>query len=320
MLTEPHRLELLTHCYRMLGSLEDAEDQVQETFLKAWRHMDTYEGRASIRAWLYKIATNTCLDALKNHPKRKLTPGINLPVDFPASFPPSVDRSKWIEPFPEDWLSPTESSPEARYEAHEAVSLAFLVALHVLPPRQRSVLILSDVLGWPMTEIADTMQTSLSSVTSLLHRARATMKQRKIAGMREAYRQSTPDHRTRLLLDRYMRAWESADIEGIVSLLTRDATFIMPPYSVLVQGRVFIQDFINKTIFQGKAHNHWKLLPIRASGQLGYAFYQFDEVNQAYRPFALHILAFDNDLISEAVTFGLPSLFRFFNLPDALTI
>lgn len=319
-LAEPYRLELLTYCYRMLGSLEDAEDQVQETFLRAWRRLETYEGRASFRAWLYKIATNVCLDALEHHPKRILSPEFAAPLDPSDPLPLPRNEPVWIEPFPEDLLAPTSSNPETRYDAYESISLAFLAALQVLPPRQRNVLILKDVLDWSMAEIADALGTTLASVTSLMHRARATMKQRNTGGKQDALRMRMPDDQTRELLDRYVRAWESADIEGIVSLLKDDALFPMPPFPVHIQGKPAIQAFIIRTILSGEQQNPWKLIPIRANGQPGFAFYQIDELTRTYRPFALQILTLENGLISEAATFGFPSLFRFFDLPPFLTI
>ncbi len=317
-LTEPHRHELLTHCYRMLGSIEDAEDQVQETFLRAWKRLNTYEGRASFRAWLYKIATNTCLDVLKAYPKRNLPKENPLPVDFSDALPAARDASLWIEPFPDGWLAPLSSNPEARYDAYEGISLAFLVALQVLPPRQRSVLILKDVLDWSMAEIADTLEISLSSVTSLLHRARATMKQHNMPRRREVNRVNEADPHTRLLLERYMRAWESADIDAIVSLLTDDARFPMPPFPISVRGRMQIRDFIGKTILSGEAHDRWRLVQTRANGQPACAFYQLDERTRSYHPFAVQVLTLDNELISDATTFGTPSLFRFFDLPEVI--
>ncbi|MGE5124594.1 MAG: sigma-70 family RNA polymerase sigma factor [Acidobacteriaceae bacterium] len=318
-LTEPHRLELLTHCYRMLGSIEDAEDQVQETFLRAWRRLDTYEGRASFRAWLYKIATNACLDTLKGRPKRLLPPEITAPIRPSDPLPPPREAALWIEPFPEDLLAPTSTNPEARFDAYEGISLAFLVALQVLPSRQRSALILKDVLDWPMAEIADALGSTQSSVASVLHRARETMKQRHITRKRESYRMSKPDDRTRELLERYMHAWEAADIDGIVSLLTEEATFPMPPFPLWVRGKASIHDFISRAILSGEAHDRFRLIPIRANGQPGYAFYQKDELTRAYHPFALQVLTIEGNRISDATTFGFPSLFRFFNLPPVLT-
>lgn len=317
-LTEPHRLELLTHCYRMLGSIEDAEDQVQETFLRAWRRLETYEGRASLRAWLYKIATHACLDALEHRPKRTLPLELAAPADPSDSLPSPKYEPVWIEPFPEEWLAPTSSNPETRYDSYESISLAFLVALQVLPPRQRAVFILKDVLNWSMAEIASTLGTSVSSATSLMHRARETMKQRNITERQDTIKMRGLDDRTRELLDRYVRAWESADIEGIISLLTDDASFPMPPFPFFVRGKPAIRAFISRTILSVDAQNRWKLLPIRANGQSGFAFYRIDEVTRIYRPFALQVLTIKNGLVSDATTFGFPSLFQYFNLPASL--
>jgi RNA polymerase sigma-70 factor (ECF subfamily) len=323
-LVEPHRLELLTHCYRMLGSLEDAEDQVQETFLRAWRRLETYEGRASLRAWLYKIATNACLDALERLPRRTLPEQSAAPVELSAPPPAPIQEPVWIQPFPDDWLhneylAPTSTNPEVRYDAYESISLAFLVALQVLPPRQRSVLIFKDVLGWSMAEIAETLSTTLSSVTSLVHRARMTMKQRNLGGKQDASRMRLPDAQTRELLDRYVHAWESADIEGIVALLTDDVTFPMPPFPLCLVGKHAVQAFIQATLFSGDAHDRWKLTSIHANGQPGFAIYRLDESTPTYHPFALQVLTLLNDRISTATTFGFPSLFHYFNLAPLLS-
>ncbi len=176
-LAEPHRRELLSHCYRMLGSPQDAEDLVQETYLRAWRRLETYQGRASFRAWLYKIATNACLDYLDRRPRRILPQQKNAIADLSGPFPPPVTEPIWIEPFPDEMLAPVEANPEARYESRESISLAFLVALQVLAPRQRCALILGDVLDWTAAEIADVLGVSVSAVNSLLHHARTTLKQ-----------------------------------------------------------------------------------------------------------------------------------------------
>ena len=319
-LTEPHRFELMTHCYRMLGSLEDAEDQVQETFLRAWRRLETYEGRASFRTWLYKIATNACLDALEHRPKRILPLESATPVDPSDPQPPQINEPVWIEPFPGEWLAPASSNPEARYDAYESISLAFLVALQVLPPRQRAALILRDVLNWSMAEIADNLGTTVSSVTSLMHRARVTMEQRNNTRRQDTIRMGIPDDQTRELLKRYVRAWESADIEAIISLLAEDATFPMPPSPFWIQGKPAIHTLIRGTILSGEAQDRWRLIDIRANGQSGFAFYRIDEVTRTYHPFALQILTIQNGLVSEAITFGFPSLFRYFNLPSVLRI
>ncbi len=318
-LVEPYRHELLTYCYRMLGSLEEAEDQVQETFLRAWRRLETYEGRASFRAWLYKVATNVCLDALEHRPKRILYPEFAAPTAPADPLPLPRNEPIWIEPFPEDLIAPTSSNPEARYDAYESISLTFLVALQVLPPRQRAVLILKDVLDWSMAEIANTLGTTVSSATSLMHRARVNMKQRNAGRKQDILRMRMPDDQTRVLLDRYVRAWESADVDGIVSLLISDAVFSMPPFPICIQGKLAIQAFVNGLILSGEAPDRWKLIPIRANGQPGFAFYQKDELTRNYHPFALQVLTVENGLVSDAITFGFPALFGFFNLPALLT-
>jgi len=318
ILTEPYRHELITHCYRMLGSIEDAEDLVQETFLRAWRRLETYEGRASFRAWLYKIATNACLDALEHLPKRTLPIEMGNPSDpsAPLLMPPI--ESIWVEPYPDEWLAPASSSPEARYDAYESISLAFLVALQSLTPRQRTVLILADVLDWPVAEISNALGISISASTSLLHRARATMKQRNVSGGLDRARIGMPDEQTRQLLDRYASAWESADIDGIIALLAEDAAFPMPPLPVWYQGRAAIRTLIAGTILFGEANGRWKLLPIRTNGQPGFAFYRIDELTQKYHPFALQVLTIDKGMISDATTFGFPTLFQYFGLPSVL--
>ncbi len=196
-LTEPYRLELRAHCYRMLGSIEDAEDLVQETFLRAWRRLETYEGRASFRAWLYKIATNASLDALERLPRRILPIEEEDSGGGGAAEQASGSEPAWIEPFPDAWLAASSAGPEARYDAYESISLAFLAALQILSPRQRTALILADVMDWTVAEIADLLEISLSAATSLLHRARETMKQRNQSGKLHPSRMAIPDDQTR---------------------------------------------------------------------------------------------------------------------------
>jgi RNA polymerase sigma-70 factor (ECF subfamily) len=317
-LTEPFRKELLSHCYRMLGSLEDAEDQVQETFLRAWRRLETYQGRASVRAWLYKIATNACLDALERRPKRGLPADLYPHSDPSAPLEPPVNEPVWIEPFPDDLLAPSEAGPEARYESHESISFAFLIALQELPARQRCALILGDVLDWRAEEIAGVLDASVSAVNSLLHRARSTLKghyPRKVAP-----KPVPTDERQVQLLERYLRAWETADIDGIVSMLAEEAAFPMPPLPSWYQGRDAIRAFIQATSLAGEAAGRWRLLPIRANSRPGFAFYLGDENTGKYLPFALQVLTFEGDYLSEVITFGTPGLFPAFGLPADLTV
>jgi RNA polymerase sigma-70 factor (ECF subfamily) len=317
-LTEKYRLELLAHCYRMMGSIEDAEDLVQETFLRAWRRIETYEGRASFRAWLYKIATNASLDALARLPRRTLpieeeeSGGGVVAEQAPGSEP------AWVEPFPDAWLTPHSTGPEARYDAYESISLAFLVALQLLSPRQRTMLILADVMDWAIAEIADLLGISLSAATSLLHRARETMKQRNQSGKLHPSKIGIPNDQTRHLLDRYARAWESADLKEIISLLADDAIFPMPPMPVAVLGKQAMLTLYTESILAGDARGRWKLVPIRANGQPGFAFYRLDEGTHQHRAFALQVLTIEKGLVVNATTFGFPALFQYFDLPAGL--
>ena len=318
-MTEPHRAELLTHCYRLLGSLQDAEDIVQETFLRAWRRLETYQGRASYRAWLYKIATNTCLDALRQRPKRSLPPRRGPASDPHAVMLPPTKEPIWLEPFPEELLAPAEASAEARYEARESITLAFLTALHLLPPRQRAVLILRDVLTWQAREVAGCLDTSVSAVNSLLHRARSALNRQYSRYEQPVYQSIRLDKRTKNLLERYVHAWETADIDGLVALLKEDATFPMPPSPSWYQGRKSIADFLATTILAGQANGRWRLLPVRANSQPAFAFYRKDETGEVHRAFAIQVLTLDGDLFSDVTTFGFPALFKYFELPDVLT-
>jgi len=317
-LTEQYRSELRAHCYRMTGSIEDAEDLVQETFLRAWRRLETYEGRAPFRAWLYKIATNASLDALEHLPRR------TLPIEESDSGagilaePASGGEPAWVEPFPDAWLAPHSAGPEARYDIYESISLAFLVSLQILPPRQRTVLILADVLDWSVADIADLLEISISAATSLLHRARLTMKQRNQTGKLDRSRMVIPNDQTRQLLDRYARAWESADLEGIISMLADDAFFPMPPMPTAIVGKDAMAAFYAQFVFAGNASGRWKLIPIRANGQSGYAFYRLDEATNQHHAYVLQLLSFKEDLVVEATTFAYPALFQYFDLPEVL--
>src|SRR6476660_3736832 len=230
-LLEPYRPELHAHCYRMLGSVHDAEDAMQEVLLRAWRALGRFEGRSSLRSWLYTIATNTCLNAIAKRPKRV------LPVDYGPRTDPHdgpgepVVESVWIEPFPDGRLELEDglASPEASYELRESIELAFVAALQHLPANQRAVLILREVLGFSAKEAAETLDTTTASVNSALQRARATVQERLPERSQQQALQSLGDERLRELVDRYVRAWERADVETVVELLTEDAVFAMPP-------------------------------------------------------------------------------------------
>ncbi len=230
---EPFRRELLVHCYRMLGSLDEAEDLLQETLLRAWRARDSFQGRASLRTWLYKIATNVCLDALEKRSRRSLPQSRFPPSDPSEPFGPPIAEPVWLEPFPDEWLPDPRTNPEARYAAHESISLAFQVALQVLPARQRAVLVLRDVLSWRAGEVAELLETTTSAVNSMLHRAR-----RSLDGHREVDRASEPptglDRQSQDLLEGYVEAWETANVDGLVRPARRGRRTHHAPDTVLV--------------------------------------------------------------------------------------
>jgi RNA polymerase sigma-70 factor, ECF subfamily len=302
----------------MLGSLQDAEDQVQETFLRAWRGLKTYQGRASFRAWLYKIATNACLDAVNRVPRRSLPDELYPPADPSLPVPAPILEPVWVQPYPDEWIAPSESSPEARFSTRESVSLAFTVALQVLSPRQRCALILGDVLDWSAAEIAHALESTLPAINSLLYRARITLKKHytveKQSGLEKSF-----DQETKNLLDQYLRAWETADIDTIIALLTEDARFPMPPLPAWYQGRTAIRSFITGSILAGDAKRRWRLLPFQANCQPGFAFYLFDVSTGRYLAYALQILEIHHDQVAKAITFGYPNLFARFNLPGEIS-
>jgi RNA polymerase sigma-70 factor, ECF subfamily len=324
-LTEPHRRELRVHCYRILGSLTEAEDMVQETFLHAWKRLATFQGRSTFRAWLYKIATNACLDALDKRRTRRLLPVNAAPAADPHApiLPPSAEIS-WLEPFPDEWLvDPGATNPESHYSAYESVSLAFLAALQTLPPRQRAVLILGDVLDWSAQEMADLLGTSLSAVASALHRARVTMAA-SYHGHAPEERSTLPaDMHTREMLDRYMRAWQTADVDGLVDLLREDAVMSMPPSPSWYQGRFDIRAFTAATLFadesmfKGKAAGRWRLVSTRANGQPAFAVFQSLE-SGGFQASGIQVLSFESGQLAAITCFLDPTLNARFVSPPSV--
>ena len=317
-LIELYRHELQVHCYRILGSLQEAEDMTQETFIKAWKNIGTYEGRASFRSWLYKIATNTCLDFLDSKRSRRLLPFQNLPASDPHIILPPAPEMTWLEPLPDDWLADTNAmDPEARYSESESISLSFLTALQVLPPRQRAVLILRDVLDFSAIETADVLEFTISSVNSLLHRARKTLTENYQS---ETSAKPLTDEKTQWLLDQYVRAWKTADVEGLVALLKWDAVIAMPPSPSWYQGRKAIAEFSLFSyfgvggMFLGKAKNRWRLVSTHSNGAPAFAIYQRDEQNH-YQAFGLQVLTLHRNKISRIINFIDPTLPARFDLP-----
>jgi RNA polymerase sigma-70 factor, ECF subfamily len=318
-LTEPYRRELLLHCYRLLGSLHDAEDMVQETLLRAWRRLNTFEGRGAFRAWLYTIATHVCLDARAAQPRRTLPPRHAPPADPHQPYAPPIREPIWLEPFPDDLIAAPDANPEARYTLHESVSLAFLTALQLLPPRQRAVLILRDVLDWHAAEVAALLTVTVPAVNSALHRARTTVRRQAPATDGDALPLlPTPDPPTRVLLEQYVRAWEAADVAALVALLKQDATLAMPPSPSWYQGRDAIGTFLAAHVFAGDAGGRLRLRPVRANAQPAFAVYQRDAPADPYRAFGIQVLTLGDAGVAAITNFSDPTLFPTFGAPPIL--
>lgn len=309
-LTDPYRYELRVHCYRIVGSLQDAEDLVQETFLRAWRRLETFEERASIRAWLYKIATNACLDALDR--QKRVLPTVYDPQSSSATEP------VWLEPCPDEWFNETATSPEAHYTSRESTSLAFLVALQLLPPRQRAILILRDVLDWQIGEVAQLLDTTISAVNNALRRARTTLQRHAQVSTHDLANPLPADDSLRVVLDRYVRAWEAADISTLIALLKEDAVMSMPPAIAWFQGRAAIREFTTREIFPNMGAASWLFKPLRANGQPAFAVYEPDKTGKSYQAHSIHTLTFDGLQVAEIIVFYEPRLFQFFGLPTQL--
>ena len=312
LLTEPHRHELQVHCYRMLGSILDAEDMVQETLVRAWEKLHTFEGRAPLRAWLYRIATNVSLDELAKRTKRSLPQERYPAADPMRPLSPAIMDPIWIEPFPDAWLEPASTDPAARYDQRESVTLAFMVALQSLPPRQRAILLLRDVLSLRSKEVAELLELSTSAIESALYRARNTLSKKYSAPTPVAL---STDPIVQDLLDRYVNAWEAADIEGLVALMRDDATFPMPPSPTWVQGRDQIRTFVAENILEGDARGRWRLLPTRANGQPAFAWYRRTPDRSTFAAFAIQVVSVDGGMVADATTFVFPQLFAAFGLP-----
>jgi RNA polymerase sigma-70 factor (ECF subfamily) len=243
-LIEPYRSELHAHCYRMLGSVQDAEDALQDALLRAWRGLPRFEGRSSLRTWLYRIATNSCLRLLERRPRRVLPIDYGAPADPHDELAAPLVESVWIEPYPDEAVAEGYAAPEARYQQRESVELAFVAALQHLPARQRAVLILREVLGFSGAEVADTLETTPEAVYSALQRAHKTVDERLPAHSQQQTLRSLGDARVRELVERYMNAWESGDVDAVVSMLAEDAIVAMPPrpswFSGIEAARVFL--------------------------------------------------------------------------------
>lgn len=317
-LSEPHRSSLMAHCYRMMGTLQDAEDLVQETFMRAWRAHDSFAGQASFRTWLFKIATNACLDALDKRARRSLPTWVLPPADANIPFKPGVDEAPWLGPFPDRLLATVAPEPEAQVIQQESVRLAFMVALHRLPPRQRAVLLLRDVLGWRAREVAEQLDMTLAAVNSALQRARTTLNDNDSARERLAYKGRGDGDTIKLVLDRYIRAWEAVDTDALVQLLTDDATFSMPPSVTWYRGHAAIRGFLTTVPFEGNPEGRWQLRLTQANLQPALAIYQLDPETNIYKAAALQTLEVQAGRISDVITFLSETNFEHFGLPPEL--
>jgi RNA polymerase sigma-70 factor (ECF subfamily) len=318
-LADPFRGELLAHCYRMLGSVHDAEDQVQETLIRAWRSYGEFEGRASMRTWLYRIATNACLRALENRSRRPLPSGLAGPGDDPAG-PLAGARPEvpWLQPIPDALVAaqasraPETADPASIVASRESMRLALIAALQYLPARQRAVLILRDVLGWRAAEVADLLGTSTAAANSVLQRARARLEQAAPAAdeMREP-----SDPGDRALLGRYAAAFENADINALMRLLRDDAVLEMPPQPTWFSGRERIGAFLQSRVL--REPGEFRMIPTSANGQPAFAAYLRDH-DGVHRAHAIQVLTLTGSRVARIVSFNDAGLVTTFGLPQAL--
>lgn len=314
-LTGAYRAELLAFCYRMLGSVHDAEDQVQEIMLRAWRARDGYEGRASMRTWLYRIATNTCLRALENKARRPMPSGLGDPAEGQPTWPLHEDHSvPWLQPVPDAMVTDGLSDPADIAAARASVRLAMVAALQYLPARQRAVLILRDVLGWHADEVAALLGMSTVAVNSALQRARAQLERSAPA---EEQLSDPADPSTRQLVERFATAWESADVAGLARLLRDDASMEMPPYPLWVAGRDAVARFIGARVL--RASLEWRLVPTAANGQPALATY-LRHPGEDFRAHCILVLTVTPDGIGRIMSFIDADLFPMFGCKDVLDI
>ena len=293
-LIEPYRKQLMVHCYRILGSFEDAEDMLQETLVRVWKRLDSFEGRSSLRAWLYKVATNATLDALDSRRVRGLPRELYQRGDPTQPLPAPSQEVNWVEPLPDEWIDgQPDIYPEARYEVRESITLAFIAALQKLPGRQRAVLLLCDVMGWSSNEAAEILDMTTAAVNSALQRARESLKQAE-----RKTRPSRLNEQLSTLLARYVAAWETADSAALIAVLREDVALTMPPLPVWFGGHADIKAFLDGFLFPSMDPFNVRLEAVRANGSPAFAVYQMDQEG-FYRAAAIHILTIENGQIAE---------------------
>jgi len=316
-LIEPFRRELLAHCYRMLGSNADAEDALQDSLLRAWRGLARFEGRSSLRSWLYRIATNACLRAIERRPTRV------SPVDFSSAWDPhsgpadAVHDPIWLEPFPDEMLGLAgPAGPDVRYEQRESIELAFIAALQHLPARQRAVLILRDVLGFSARETAAVLEMTPVSIDSALQRAHRSVDERLPSQTQQETLRRLGDDELGQLVERYVSAWERNDVDAVVSMLAEDAKMAMPPLPNWYGNRVDIEAFLRATPLAGV--KRWRMIRTSANGQPAVAGYVWDEAAGTYLPYGLTVLSIRAGKIDEIMAFLTPDVFSRFELPTSI--
>ena len=304
-LVEPHYRELHAHCYRMLASVHDADDALQDALLRAWRGMPRFQGRSSLRSWLYRIATNTSLDLIAHRPTRVL----------PLDDAPAAERA-WVEPYADERLGLEDghASPHARFEHRESVELAFVAALQHLAPNQRAALILRDVMGFSAKESAAALETTVPAVNGALRRARRGLDGRLPDASQQTTLRALGDAQLRAVVERYTRALEDGDVDGLLALLTADAAWSMPPDGAWFRGHAALAEFLRA----GPLRVRWRHLPAQANGQPAVGCYAWDEARGEFRAAVLDVLSLRGGLICDVTAFVDPALFPRFGLPDAL--
>jgi RNA polymerase sigma-70 factor, ECF subfamily len=315
-LAERYRRQLHVHCYRMVGSLEDAEDLVQESILRAWRRRTSFEGRSSFRGWLYRIATNACLDFLERRPARVLAPDV-VPASDPSAELPAPAEFPWLDPYPDRLLeraAASDEEPDAVVVRKETIELAFMAAIQHLPPRRRAVLILRDVLGWSAKDTAAVLAVSVASVNSSVQRARAALKAHLPPRRLDWAPAGEPSTSERVLLHRYMQAHESGDMDGLARLLRDDARVSATPLPLWFDGREAFLASARRSAAAGR----FRFLATGANRQLAAASYVRESGGLRYRPLAIDVLRIEADRVAEITTFLRPDLFAAFGLPPKL--
>ncbi|MDN3351548.1 sigma-70 family RNA polymerase sigma factor [Actinomadura sp. DC4] len=309
---EHYRVELTGYCYRMLGSVFEAEDAVQDTFVRAWRGLDRFEGRSSLRSWLYHIATNVCFDLLNSRKRRARPVDLGPATTADAPIDPPLAETAWIEPAPDAGVLPSGGDPAEQAVYRDTIRLAFVAALQHLPPKQRAVLILREVLRWRAGEVADLLDTSAASVNSALQRARTTLDER---GVTDSDPVEPLDSAQRSLVARYVDAFERFDIDGLVSLLHEDATQTMPPYAMWLRGREELRTWWHG---QGSGCRGSRLVPVEANAAPAFGQYRPSGPGGRHEPWALQILRLSGDRVVGIDCFLDTRLFALFGLPPHL--